>query len=155
MPAAVTTVYAHTYSASRSELKVEDGLSRLTIRMPIFELDHLPQSGRQLANYFLVAGTPPVAQSCNQEGDSWVCKATFVATPGLIECRLAEVTVPQHVHSMQYEGQTLVFTSAATALSVKATPPLAPFVWFALAAVVALMWLIRSLRSRRKISDPG
>ena len=41
----MTTVYAHTYSASRSELKVEDGLSRLVIRMPMFELDHL-QIGR-------------------------------------------------------------------------------------------------------------
>lgn len=151
----MTTVYAHTYSASRSELKVEDGLTRLIIRMPMFELDHFPQSGRQLANYFRVAGTSPVSQSCNVEGDSWVCKATYLAKPGLIECRLAEATVPQHVHSMQYEGQTLVFTSAATALYAKATPSFAPFVWFSLAAVVALMWLIRSLRSRRKTSDPG
>ncbi len=150
----MTTVYAHTYSASRSELKVEDGLTRLVIRMPMFELDHLPQAGRQLANYFLVAGTSPVAQSCSQEGDSWVCKATFLATPGLVECHLAEVTVPQHVHTMQYGRQTLVFTSAARALSAK-TPSLAPFVWFVLAAAVACMWLIRSLRSRRKISDPG
>lgn len=150
----MSTVYAHNFSASTSELKVEDGLSRLTIRMPMFELEHLPQGGRQLANYFSIAGTSPVSQSCATERDSWVCKATFLATPGAIECRLAEATVANHVHSMKYQGQTLVFTSSAVAITNKGISPW-PFVWVGLGILLAVLWFIRSLRLRRKTSHPS
>ena len=150
----MSTVYAHNFSASESDLKVEDGLSRLTIRMPMFELEHLPQSGRQLADYFRIAGTGPVSQSCRQEGESWVCRATFLATPGTIESRLAEASVPQHVHTMHYADRTLVFTAEVASLEGRAisgwTLLLVP-----IGMLIVLPWVIRSLRSRRKISHPG
>jgi len=111
--AVALTLPAHTVSMSRSTLTIADNLARLEVRMPMSEVEHIAQSNRQLLRHFRIAGEGPVTANCQFDKEELVCRGTFLAPqPLVIECRLAEVVLPHHIHTMTYDGKTLTFTNA-------------------------------------------
>lgn len=144
-------VLAHPISASRSELRVDNGLTRLEIHLPMAELDHVPQSQRLLPDQFRVNNELPISKSCEFAGDDYVCKATFlVPTPKTVTCNLASVVVPHHVHTMQTPEGALVFTNLAIEQQIQHRS--AP--WWLLGVLVLLIAI--SIRQwRRRTSARG
>lgn len=140
---------------SRSELTASEGLTRLTITMPLVETDHLPAAGKNLARYFRLDGQPPVSANCRAEDTDLVCQATFLGgSPRVVESDLAPAVLPHHVHTLRYGGRVYTFTALQRSHELDAPPPAFPWVTLALIAAAALL-AIRSLRSRRKILRPG
>lgn len=146
-------VLAHPLSMSRSELRVEDGLARLEIHLPLGELDHVPQANRLLAAQFRINGEPPISQSCEFKQDDYVCRATFLApVPKTVRCELASIVVPHHVHTMQTPGGTLVFTNLVTEQEIahRAFPW-----WMITVALVLIATAICIRRWQRRTSAQG
>ncbi len=141
---------------SRSELKLEDGIARLTVRMQVVETEHLPAAARDLARYFRVDGQPPVASKCRIEDGDLVCQGTFFAgAPKIVESDLPDAVLPHHVHTMQAAGVAYTFTPQQTRRDLDGSPaPRALWIGLPVLAIFAVWW-IRSLRSRRKIAGPG
>lgn len=139
-------VFAHTISVSRSELRTDEGITRLEIHLPIAELDHIPQAERALASRFQVNGEPPVSQACEFSQEEYICKATFlVSVPETVVCDLASVVVPHHVHTMQTPGGAFVFTNMVTEQKIehRAMPW-----WIAGLFILLLLISIRQWRRR-------
>ncbi len=144
-------VLAHPISLSSSELRMEDGIVRLFIRLPKDELDHVPLAERSLPSRFRINGESPVSQSCNFTDSDYECWATFVVPdPVDIFCDLTAVVVPHHVHTMQTPDGALIFTNLVTEqqLQHRAIP------WWLLG--VFLLVVVLSIRLwRRRTSHQG
>lgn len=140
---------------SRSTLTAGDGLTRLTITMPLVETDHLPAAGKNLARYFRIDGQPPVSANCRAEDTDLICQATFLGgAPRVVESDLAPAVLPHHVHTLHYGDRAYAFTALTRSHELDAPPPTFPWITLALIAAAAFL-AIRSLRSRRRILHPG
>jgi hypothetical protein len=142
---------AHNFSASRSELTLEgNGLARLEVHLPLTEVEHLAQANRALLRHFRINNEGAISQQCEYLPDELVCRGKFFATEPLeIECRLPEAVLPQHIHSMKFQDQTIVFTGAIVRAVPGQRPPLVLFVVLAVALLAAAVVGSRWLRRRR------
>jgi hypothetical protein len=142
-------VEAHPLSVSRSELRIEDGLARLTIRLPKQELEHVAAANRDLPLLFRIAGVGPASKRCEFDGDDLVCRAAYLGPKPLkVECDLPAAVLPHHIHTLSYAGRAFIFTPAVTKHDLDESAPSFPWVAAGL-AVVALAAAVRSLRSRQ------
>jgi hypothetical protein len=143
---------AHPLSVSRSTLRVEDGLARLEVRMPLAELEHVAQSNRMLPDRFRIDGQSAVSRVCKFEREDYVCHATFLApSPKWVDCDLPAAVLPHHVHTLHAGSATLVFTPAATGQEIVERA----FPWWLLAIPILTLAAIGNSRWRRKIWDRG
>lgn len=149
---------AHNFSASRSELTMEgNGLARLEVHVPLTEVEHLAQANRALLRHFRINHEMAISQQCEYLPDELVCRGKFFAAEPLeIECRLPEAVLPQHIHSMKFQDQTIVFTGAVVRAVPGQGPPLVLIVVLAVALLAAVLVGSRWLRRRRAlVADPA
>ena len=109
---------AHTISMSTGDLRLEGTRAEYTLRMPLYEAAHVQAPERELLNAmrFSSGGVRAtlVKRSCapSQKEGMYVCLASYEFSTALrevdIECRLARITVPTHVHLLRAsrEGRT-------------------------------------------------
>lgn len=104
---------AHMVSMSTGDLKVDGAHATYELRMPMYEVAHVHEPQHTLLDHvrFQSAGVwaKPSAQACHQEQDTYVCTAEYQFPAPIetvqVECTLASVTVPNHVHLMRaYRG---------------------------------------------------
>jgi hypothetical protein len=93
-------VYAHSISMSTGELRVEGQTARYTLRMPLYEMQHTDADG--ILNALQILGALRTSGSCSPQSGSLVCESeyrfTSAPTDVEVQCQLARVTVPNHVH---------------------------------------------------------
>ncbi len=101
---AAASLHAHSISVSTSEATLDGSQLKLQLRMPRYEVEHIPANG--LVSAFSFSGASLSSSNCQPQDQETVCQLAFVfgATPGeQIEARvtLARVTVPNHVHILR------------------------------------------------------
>jgi len=154
----IADVTAHPLSTSRSELRTDAGLTRLSVWMPLTELEHIRSEDRSLTRHFRVNGQEPVAQRCRLADAELICEATFlVPKPREVETTLPARVLPHHLHLMKVGSAQRVFTVNVTRQAIDAghVALTAPLVIFALLAALAAAVLIKSSRSRRSRRASG
>jgi hypothetical protein len=94
---------------SSADLTIDGTRAHYQLRMPLYEIAHVPQPERTLLEHVRFAGAVLTAHSCAEDRarDLYVCDAEFsyARAPGQVEveCTLAAVTVPNHVHMLRAE----------------------------------------------------
>lgn len=101
--------WAHVVSMSSADLTIEGTHARYELRMPLYEVSHVPRPETALLERVRFAGARLVKSDCRADSarDAYICTAEyeFTAPPDRIdaECALASITVPNHVHLLRVE----------------------------------------------------
>jgi hypothetical protein len=102
---------AHMVSMSTAELRLEGARGHYELRLPMYEAAHLPSREKAVFDSLKFAGGGGAARlqerSCREDAgsSSLVCTAEY-AFPAEVErveaeCRLFDVTVPNHIHVLR------------------------------------------------------
>jgi HupE / UreJ protein len=166
---------AHMVSMSTGDLKVDGARASYELRMPMYEVAHVLEPEHTLLDHirFQSAGAWGKAsgQACRQDQDTYVCMAEYQFPAPVetvqVECTLASVTVPNHVHLLRaYRGDKTdqaVFDLSYTQAEIRFRPPTAfetatreisaGFMRAAggLAPLLFLISLVLAARSRREL----
>jgi len=130
-------VTAHMVSMSTGDLKVDGSRAHFELRMPMYEVAHVREPEYTLLDHirFKSGGAWGKAsgQTCRQEQDTYVCTADYEFPAPVetlqVECTLASVTVPNHVHLLRaYRGDKsdqAVFDLSYTKAEIRFRPPTA------------------------------
>jgi len=128
-------LWAHVVSMSSSDLIVEGTQARYQLRMPLYEIVHVPQPDRTLLEHVRFAGAELTTHTCVEDRarDLYVCDAgyRFARAPEQVEveCTLAAVTVPNHVHMLRAEmdgkHDQAVFDLSFSRATLRFRPPTA------------------------------
>jgi hypothetical protein len=106
---AAAPAWAHVVSMSSGDLTIEGTRGRYELRMPLYEVAHVPHPETALLEHIRFAGARLVKSECRAESgrDAYICSAEyqFTAPPDRIEaeCTLPAITVPNHVHMLRAE----------------------------------------------------
>ena len=173
--AASLPIAGHMVSMSSGELRVEGDRAHYELRIPMYEVAHVHEPERTLLEqvHFKGAGAwaKPMNPSCGQQQDSYVCSADYQFPAPVdvleVECTLAKVTVPNHVHLLHAfrgdKSDQAVFDLSFTAAEIRFRPPTpletlaremsAGFMRAAagLAPLLFLVGLVLAARSRREL----
>lgn len=166
---------AHMISMSSGELTVTGDRAHYELRMPTYELVHVRDPQRTLLEHvrFRSGGAWAKASNsrCHQDQENYICEADYEFPAGVealtVECTLAAVTVPNHVHLLHaYRGDKTdqaVFDLSYTTADLRFWPPTpletavrefaAGFLRAAggLAPLLFLASLVLAARSRREL----
>jgi len=127
----------HMVSMSTGDLKVDGDRAHFELRMPMYEVAHVREPEHTLLDHvrFESGGAQGKAsgQACRQEQDTYVCTADYQFSVPVetvqVECTLASVTVPNHVHLLRaYRGDKsdqAVFDLSYTRAELRFRPPTA------------------------------
>jgi hypothetical protein len=94
---------------SSGDLTVEGTRAHYQLRMPLYEIAHVPQPDRTLLEHVRFPGASLASHACadDKARDLYVCDADYIYTRPPeqvdVECTLASVTVPNHVHILRAE----------------------------------------------------
>jgi HupE / UreJ protein len=128
---------AHMVSMSSGELKVEGDRAHYELRMPMYEVAHVHQPAHTLLEQVRFKGAgawaKPLNPSCIEQQGTYVCTADYQFPAPVdaveVECTLAKVTVPNHVHLLHaYRGDKTdqaVFDLSFTSAEIRFRPPTA------------------------------
>jgi hypothetical protein len=128
---------AHMVSMSTGDLKVDGARASFELRMPMYEVAHVHEPQHTLLDHVRFKGGGDWAkvsgQACRQEQDTYVCTADYQFPAPVetvqVECTLASVTVPNHVHLLRaYRGDKTdqaVFDLSYTQAEIRFLPPTA------------------------------
>ncbi len=104
-------LFAHTISMSNGDLQIQGNQAGYQLRMPAYEITHLRDPPRQLFESlrFSSGGRDAklLQKTChdNPATGMYVCDATYEFPAPVetldVECRLARITVPNHVHLLR------------------------------------------------------
>jgi hypothetical protein len=106
---AASAAWGHVVSLSSGYLTVNGARAHYELQMPLYEIVHVAQPERALLEHVHFMGVRLVAQTCaaDQARNLYVCRADydFAEAPQQVEveCTLASVTVPNHVHVLRAE----------------------------------------------------
>jgi hypothetical protein len=166
---------AHMVSMSTGDLKVDGNRAHYELRMPMYEVAHVHEPEHTLLDHIRFesggAWATPAGQACRPEQDTYVCTADYQFPAPVetlqVECTLASVTVPNHVHLLRaYRGDKTdqaVFDLSYTQAEIRFRPPTAfetatreisaGFMRAAggLAPLLFLVALVLAARSRREL----
>lgn len=166
---------AHMVSMSTGDLKVDGSHASYELRIPMYEVAHVHEPGHTLLDHvrFESGGVwaKPSGEKCGPEQDTYVCTAEYQFPAPIetvqVECTLASVTVPNHVHLLRaYRGDKsdqAVFDLSYTKAELRFRPPTAfetavreisaGFMRAAggLAPLLFLFSLVLAARSRREL----
>jgi len=102
---------AHTISMSNGDLQVKGNRATFQLRMPVYEITHLQDPPQQLFESlrFSSAGQEGklIEKSCHDSPNDgmYVCDGVYEFPAPVetidVECRLARITVPNHVHLLR------------------------------------------------------
>lgn len=120
---------------SSGDLAIEGARAHYELRMPLYEIAHVPRPERALLDHVRFAGATTTAQHCAEDKarDLYVCEAdyTYARPPEQVqvECTLAAVTVPNHVHVLRAESagkrDQALFDLTFTRAKLRFRPPTA------------------------------
>ena len=127
---------AHVLSLSSGELRLEGDRALLEVSLPLYETEHLERPERETLNAFRiwVDGEEASRQSgrCREEpsDDSYRCSAVYTLPESArsveVECLLARVVSPNHVHVLQAlraaQTEQAVFDYASTRREIRFRP---------------------------------
>jgi hypothetical protein len=128
---------AHMVSMSTGELKVDGSSARYELRIPMYEVAHVRNPEVTLLEHVRFKSGGVWAKSsnasCSDQQGTYVCTADYQFPAPVdaldIECTLASVTVPNHVHLLRaYRGDKsdqAVFDISFTTAEVRFRPPTA------------------------------
>jgi len=103
------TASAHVVSMSSGHLTVDGARAHYQLRMPLYEVSHVPSPERTLLDHVRFAGARMLASSCAADAarSFYVCEADYEFSAPVsqieVDCTLASVTVPNHVHLLRAE----------------------------------------------------
>ncbi len=107
----VAPMYGHTISMSNGDLQVHGNRATYQIRMPVYEVTHIPDPARQLFESirFSSGGNEGklIEKGCHDSpaDGMFVCDGIYEFAKPIetleVECRLARITVPNHVHLLR------------------------------------------------------
>jgi len=101
--------WAHVVSMSSGDLTIDGAHAKYELRMPLYEVAHLPHPETALLEHVVFRGAKQLRSGCHADSahDAYLCTAEyeFAAPPDRIdvECTLAAITVPNHVHLLRAE----------------------------------------------------
>jgi hypothetical protein len=135
--AAAAPAFAHMMSMSTGDLRIEGTAARYELRMPLYEIAHVPDAQRSLLGriHFSSGGRAAVLrkQSCREDValSSWVCNAELEFAAPVdrldVECSFHAVTVPNHVHLLRVEKDgrrdQALFDLSFPKATLRFTPP--------------------------------
>ena len=130
-------ILAHMVSMSTSELRIHETRGQFELRMPIYEVTHIPSAERSIFDniHFSGGGGPArvTAQQCREDtGDSSLVCTAIYEFPGEVdqldaEITLFAITVPNHIHVLRVVNGTksdqAVFDASYTRTTVAFQPP--------------------------------
>ena len=129
------TASAHVVSMSSGDLTVEGSRARFELRMPLYEMVHVQSTERVLLEHIRFSGAHLAASTCREDRgrDLYICNAEyeFASAPSRIdvECTLAAITVPNHVHLLRAEmsgkHDQAIFDLNFTRAALRFRPPTA------------------------------
>jgi hypothetical protein len=106
-----TPVFAHVVSMSTGDLKIEDRRAHYELRMPLYEMSHVPGADKALLGqiHFSSAGAEAklIKKDCtaDQGQGTYSCAADYEFPEPVdrldVECTFHAVTVPNHVHLLR------------------------------------------------------
>ena len=130
------SLYGHVVSMSSGELHVTGNLATYELRMPMYEVAHAANPETALLDHVSFERAARTSASCAQDGDSYVCRATYEFPAPVdrlrAECTLFQITVPNHVHILRatlvdkLAGDKLdqvVFDQSFTRAEIRFRPP--------------------------------
>jgi hypothetical protein len=133
----VAPLRGHMVSMSTCDLKVDGDRAHFELRMPMYEVAHVREPEHTLLDHVRFEGAGAWAkmsgQACRQEQHTYVCTADYQFSAPVetvqVECTLASVTVPNHVHLLRaYRGDKsdqAVFDLSYTRAEMRFRPPTA------------------------------
>jgi len=158
---------------SSADLTVDGARAHYELRMPIYEVSHVTAPERTLLEQVRFAGGRMVAGHCSADAARglYVCQADYEFAAPVdrveVECTLAAVTVPNHVHLLRAhmggKQDQALFDISFTRATLRFRPPTAMEIaltqsgagWMrALGGAVQLMFLaalVVAARSRREL----
>jgi hypothetical protein len=167
--------WAHVVSMSSGDLTVDGARAHYELRMPLYEVSHVAAPERTLLDHVRFAGARMVAGSCTVDSARalYVCEADYEFSAPVdrvdVECTLADVTVPNHVHllraTMNGKQDQGLFDITFTHATLRFRPPTAAEIaltqsgagWMrALGGAVQLLFLaalVLAARSRRELLE--
>ena len=108
---AALPAWSHVMSMSSGDLTIEGTRGRFELRMPLYEIVHVPQPERTLLEHirFSSRGRPArlVTRNCHADvaQDRYLCTAEYEFAEPVenldAECTFAAITVPNHVHMLR------------------------------------------------------
>ncbi len=128
---------AHMVSMSTGDLKVDGDRAHFELRIPMYEVAHVREPQHTLLDHIRFesggAWGKPSGQLCRAEQDTYICTANYQFPAPVetlqVECTLASVTVPNHVHLLRaYRGDKTdqaVFDLSYTQAEIRFRPPTA------------------------------
>ena len=125
---------AHMVSMSTGELKVDGARAHYELRMPMYEVTHVRTPERTLLEHIRFKSGDWAKRenaSCSDQQGTYVCTADYQFPAPVdaleVECTLASVTVPNHVHLLRaYRGDKsdqAVFDLSFTKAEIRFRPP--------------------------------
>jgi len=120
---------AHVTSMSSGDLTIEGTRAHYELRMPLYEITHVARPDQVLLDNVRFIGARMTAKECHadQVGDAYLCTADYTFSAPVeeleVECRLAAVTVPNHVHLLHVtlgsKREEAVFDAGFTRTKIK------------------------------------
>lgn len=104
---AATPGWAHVVSMSSGELVIDGTHARYELRMPLYEVTEIPHPETALLEHIRFTGAKLVESRCHADGskDAYICSAQYEFASASdrveVECTLASITVPNHVHMLR------------------------------------------------------
>ena len=105
------TAYAHVVSMSSGDLTIEGSRARYELRMPLYEIVHVPAPERTLLEHIRFSSggreARQLASGCQADParQLYVCTADYQFAGAVdrldIDCTFAAITVPTHVHLLR------------------------------------------------------
>ena len=98
---------AHVMSMSSGDLTVAGARAHYELRMPLYEIVHVPNPERVLLEHVLFEGARLTHSECRADParDAYLCVADYEFRAPVdrvaVECTLAAITVPNHVHLLR------------------------------------------------------
>jgi hypothetical protein len=124
---------AHVMSMSTGEFVISGTNAHYELRIPSYEIAHVTKPEEVLLANVRFGGTRVVAQSCKPDPatETYLCTADYTFAKPVeelpVECTLASVTVPNHVHLLHAKlgekRQDAVFDSGLTKTTLRFRDP--------------------------------
>jgi len=120
-------------SMSSGDLTVTGATAHYELRMPLYEITHVQNPERVLLEHIRFPGARLLHSECRTEAarDSYLCSADYEFRAPVdrieVECTLAAVTVPNHVHLLRAEmggkRDEAIFDLGFTRTTLRFRPP--------------------------------
>jgi hypothetical protein len=126
---------AHVMSMSSGDLAIDAARAHYELRMPLYEVAHVPNPERTLLEHIRFTGARMVRSECRADAtrDTYICAADYQFAAPVerldVECTFTSITVPNHVHllraSLGAKRDQAIFDLGFTSTTLRFRPPTA------------------------------